>query len=179
MPVKFPHPNPNINHIECAEASQRDVDDSRLLPCPVCGHTTCGWGPDGPLPCEMCSMVIYVRAIYDRTGNLEQVGGQALQDLRAQATAAIQANTDAIAQLRTDATAAITTARNDATAGIASVRADATAGINTNAAAIAQLRTDATTALNTKASNANLTAVDTKVNTLKTRVDNATAFPIP
>ena len=36
-----------------------------------------------------------------------------------------------------------------------------------------------TTQIAARATNANLTAVDTKVNTLKTRVDNATAFPIP
>ena len=59
----FPPPLPDIAHIECAAGSRRDPAENLGQPCHVCEHWACRLGPTGPVPCESCQLVVYVRRI--------------------------------------------------------------------------------------------------------------------
>lgn len=61
--VTFPPARIDIAHVECAAGSQRDPSESLGQPCHVCGHWACRIGPTGPVPCESCQLVVYVRRI--------------------------------------------------------------------------------------------------------------------
>lgn len=73
----YPPENENITYIECAKGSRRTPDETLSQPCHACGHTSCRIGPQGPLPCDACRLIVYVRGIYDSsTGGLGSVVGQ-------------------------------------------------------------------------------------------------------
>lgn len=61
--VTYPVQAPGLSHVECAEGSRRDPDESLAQPCHVCGHFSCRRGPQGPVPCESCAILAYVRTV--------------------------------------------------------------------------------------------------------------------
>jgi hypothetical protein len=83
--VTFPDVSPNSTGTQCAAGSRRDADGSNALPCEVCGHRTCGFGKQGPLPCETCRLTADLRAVYDTLGGGGVVGALLLRVARLEA----------------------------------------------------------------------------------------------
>ena len=63
--IQFPDSSPDQAHIECVRGSQRLPDESLAQPCHVCGHFACRIGPQGPVPCESCTLHAMIRQAYD------------------------------------------------------------------------------------------------------------------
>lgn len=79
--VTFPPLLPDIAHVECAAGSRRDPDEALAQPCHVCGHYACRIGPQGPVPCETCGLVVFIRRTFgdranDATNLVERIGGR-------------------------------------------------------------------------------------------------------
>lgn len=92
--VTFPAANPDVAHIECADGSKRDPNESLGQPCHVCGHFACRIGPQGPVPCESCWTLRYIRTLLgsnitetiglvETLTNALETQGRQLEELRA------------------------------------------------------------------------------------------------
>jgi hypothetical protein len=58
----FPPVDPASTGTQCAAGSQRYPDESLTGPCHACGHFACRLGPKGPVPCEVCGVMVRLRA---------------------------------------------------------------------------------------------------------------------
>lgn len=150
--------NPDSNNIECAAISLRNPDVDNAIGCDVCTHTACR--PDWP--CETCNIVIVFRALLPRVNQLENRADNGVD-----AIATINGRLD-------DAEGRLDTGAN----AIGALSGRVTATESSIATHTTQINNRPTNAQAQTAITNAVTPVDDKVNTLKARVDNATAFPI-